>query len=170
MNINDFLTDFKLQNPNIEGRTLHAISVHIGWLNWGSVGEESFNRLVEHFKAEKIAELERPGDFYNFVAYRDYSLTYVDTEGIRQTEFPNSKVFYVERKEPLSSLVLLYLLEPTQFGEVYVDKVITLLKKLNVDINILGCLQKYAEQSTLVNIHLCGLNTNESASSTPSRI
>ncbi len=132
MNINDFLTDFKLQLPNIKGRTLHAISVNIGWLNWGSVGDESFNKLVEHFKAEKIAELERPGDFYNFVTYRDHSLSYVDTQGIRHTEFPNSRVFYVRRKEPLSDLVLLYLLEPTQFGEVYVDKVITLLKKLNV--------------------------------------
>ncbi|MFC2005076.1 PAC2 family protein, partial [Chloroflexota bacterium] len=132
MDISDFLTDFKLQLPDIKGRPLHAISVHLGWLNWGSVGEESFNKLVEFFKAEKIGELVRPGDFYNFVAYRDYSHTYIDSEGVRHTEFPNSKVFYVRREEPLRDLVLFYLLEPTQFGEIYVDKVVALLKRLNV--------------------------------------
>ena len=132
MDISDFLTDFKLQLPDIKRKALHAISVHIGWLNWGSVGDESFNRLVEHFKAEKIGEFERPGDFYNFVAYRERSLSYVDDEGVRRTEFPNSKVSYVRRKEPSSDLVLVNLLEPTQFGEVYIDRVVALLKRLNV--------------------------------------
>ncbi|MFC2010911.1 PAC2 family protein [Chloroflexota bacterium] len=132
MDISDFLTDFKLQLPDTKGRTLHAISVQLGWLNWGDVGDESFNELVEHFKAEKIGEFERPGDFYNFVTYRDHSHVYIDNEGVRRTEFPNSRVFYVRRTEPLSDLVLLYLLEPTQFGEVYVDRVVALLKSLNV--------------------------------------
>ncbi len=132
MDITDFLTDFKLQLPDIKGRTLHAISVQIGWLNWGDVGDESFNELVEHFKAEKIGEFARPGDFYNFVAYRDHSHAYTDNEGVRHTEFPNSRVYYVRRTEPLSDLVLVYLLEPTQFGEVYVDRVVALMKSLNV--------------------------------------
>ena len=132
MDITDFLTDFKLQLPDIKGRTLHAISVHLGWLNWGNVGDESFNELVEYFKAEKIGEFVRPGDFYNFVAYRDHSHTYIDNEGIRHTEFPNSKVYYVSRKEPLSDLFLVYLLEPTQFGEVYVDRVVAFMTRLNV--------------------------------------
>ncbi len=132
MDISDFLTDFKLQLPDIGGKALHAISVHLGWLNWGSVGDESFDALVEHFKAEKIGEFARPGDFYNFVAYRDHSNTYLDNEGVRHAEFPNSKVFYVSRAEPLSDLILFYLLEPTQFGEIYVDRVVALLKRLNV--------------------------------------
>ncbi len=132
MDITDFLTDFKLQLPDIKGRAPHAISVHIGWLNWGDVGDESFHELVEHFKAQKIGEFERPGDFYNFVAYRDRSRTYTDDEGVRRSEFPNSRVYYVRRTEPLSDLVLVHLLEPTQFGEVYVDRVVALLKRLNV--------------------------------------
>ncbi len=132
MDISDFLTDFKLQLPDIKERAPHAISVHIGWLNWGDVGDESFNELVEHFKAEKIGEFARPGDFYNFVAYRDHSHAYIDNEGVRRTEFPNSRVFYVRRTEPLSDLVLVYLLEPTQFGEIYIDRVVALLKRLNV--------------------------------------
>jgi len=132
MNITDFLTDFKLQLPDIKERAPHAISVHIGWLNWGDVGDVAFDELVEHFKARKIGEFERSGDFYNFVAYRDRSRTYIDDEGIRRTEFPNSRVFYVRRTEPLSDLVLLHLLEPTQFGEVYVDRIVALLKRLNI--------------------------------------
>ncbi len=132
MNIDDLLTDFKLQLPDLEGRAPHAISVHIGWLNWGSVGDAAFDELVKHLKAEKIGELERPGDFYNFVSYRDHSYTYVDDEDIRHTEFPNSRVYYVRRSEPSSDLILLKLLEPTQFGEIFVDKVVALLKRLNV--------------------------------------
>jgi proteasome assembly chaperone (PAC2) family protein len=132
MDITDFLTDFKLQLPDLKGRALHAISVHIGWLNWGDVGDESFNELVEHFKAQKIGEFERPGDFYNFVTYRDRSRTYTDEEGVRRTEFPNSWVYYARREAPFSDLVLVNLLEPTQFGEIYVDRIVALLKKLNV--------------------------------------
>ncbi len=132
MSINDFITDFILQPPVIKSAPVHAIAVHIGWLNWGNVGDESFNILVEHFRAEKIAEFERPGDFYNFVSYRERSLTYTDSEGIRHTEFPNSRVYYVQREKPLSDLVLMNLLEPTQFGEIFIDRVTGLLKKLNV--------------------------------------
>ncbi len=132
MNISDFLTDFKLQPPDIKLRAPHAISVQIGWLNWGNVGDTAFDELVASLKAEKIAEFERPGDFYNFVVYRDRSRTYINNEGNRCTEFPNSRVYCVRRKEPLSDLIFLHLLEPTQFGEVYADRIVTLMKKLNV--------------------------------------
>ena len=132
MNIHDLLTDFNLELPDDRNKVRHVIAVHIGWLNWGDVGDESFNRLVEHFKAEKIAEFERPGDFYNFISYRERSLSYLDNEGVRRTEFPNSRVYHIKRRAPLSDLVLINLLEPTQFGEVFVDKVVDLLKKLNV--------------------------------------
>jgi predicted ATP-grasp superfamily ATP-dependent carboligase len=132
MNIGDFLTDFRLELPHVRDKPHHAIAVHIGWLNWGSVGDESFNMLVSHFGAEKIAEFERPGDFYNFVTYREHSLTYIDNEGVRHTEFPNSRVYYVQREKSLPDLLLMNLLEPTQFGEIYIDRVVNLLKKLNV--------------------------------------
>ncbi len=132
MDIHDILTDFKLETPETIDKATHAVSVHIGWLNWSSVGDESFSRLVEHLDARKIAEFERPGDFYNFITYREHSLTYIDEKGIRSTEFPNTRIYYVKRTDPLNDLVLVNLLEPTQFGEIYVDRVIGLLKKLNV--------------------------------------
>ena len=132
MDIRDLLTDFKLNLPDVKGRSVHTVSVHLGWLNWGSVGQEVFNELVKHLDAEQIGELARPGDFYNFISYREYSHTYIDSEGVRYSELPNSKVYYVRRQEPLNDLVLLYLLEPTQFAEIYVDRVVTMLKKLNV--------------------------------------
>lgn len=132
MNIGDLLTDFRLQPPDMKGREAHAISVHIGWLNWGDVGDAAFDELVEHLKAQKIGEFERPGDFYNFVSYRDRSRTYIDDEGVRRTKFPNSRVYYARRTEPLSDLILVHLLEPTQFGEIFVDRVVALLKSLNV--------------------------------------
>jgi len=132
MDISDLLTDFELNLPDVKGRSVHAIAAHVGWLNWGSVGKEVFNELVKHFNAEKIGEFSRPGDFYNFISYREYSDTYIDSEGVRFSELPNSKVYYVRRKEPLNDLVLLDLLEPTQFAEIFVTRVINMLKKLNI--------------------------------------
>jgi predicted ATP-grasp superfamily ATP-dependent carboligase len=132
MNISDYLTDFKLLSPELKLKAPHALSVHIGWLNWGNVGDAVFNELLEYLKAEEIAEFERPGDFYNFVAYRDRSRTYLDSEGDRHTEFPNSRVYCARRKDPLCDLVLLNLLEPTQFGEIFVARVVSLMKRLNV--------------------------------------
>jgi hypothetical protein len=96
------------------------------------VGDECFDRLVEHLDAVKIAEFERPGDFYDFVSYRERSFTYIDDTGIRKTDYPNSTVYYVKRAEPLNDLVLLSLLEPTHFGEIWADRVVSLLKTLSV--------------------------------------
>jgi hypothetical protein len=132
MDISDFLTDFKLTPSDLKLKSPHAIAVHIGWLNWGSVGDAVIKALIEHLRAEKIAEFERPGDFYNFVQYRGNSRTYTDIEGNRRTEFPNSRIYYARRKAPLCDLVLLNLLEPTQFGEIFADRVVALMKKLNV--------------------------------------
>lgn len=132
MNIRDLLSDFSIDIPDISGRTVHAVAVHIGWLNWGSVADETMDLLIENYDAERIAEIERPGDFYDFVSYRERSFTYIDNKGIRRTEYPNSRVFYVRRKYPQPDLMLVSLLEPNHFSEIFVDRVVELLKKLNV--------------------------------------
>jgi hypothetical protein len=132
MGIHDFLTDFNQDIPDTTGRDIHAIGVHIGWLNWGSVGDESLEKLIEHYDADKIAEFTRPGDFYDFVTYRERSLTYIDNKGIRRTEYPNSRVYYVRRYDSEHDLLFLSLLEPNHFSEIFVDRVVTLLKKLNI--------------------------------------
>src|SRR4030042_3410169 len=132
MGIHEFLTDFNLHIPDTTGREIHAIGVHIGWLNWGSVGDESLEKLIEHYDADKVAEFTRPGDFYDFVAYRERSLTYIDNKGIRRTEYPNSRVYYVRRYDSRHDLLFLSLLEPNHFSEIFVDRVVTLLKKLHI--------------------------------------
>ena len=125
-----YLTDFKLKQPDLRPKEPHAISVHIPWLNSGNVGDLTVKALVQYFNAEKLAEFKRPGDFYNFPLYRDRSRSYVDDEGNRHMEFPNSRVYYASRNE--HDLLLLDLLEPTQFGERYVDRVVSLIKRLGV--------------------------------------
>lgn len=132
MSIYDYLTDFSLSAPDFSGRTIHAIAVHIGWLNWGSVGDESMDRLIEYFDAEKIAEFERPGDFYDFVSYRERSFTFIDKRGIRRTEFPNSRIYYVKREEPKPDLVLLSLLEPNHFSEIWAERIVSLMKRIGI--------------------------------------
>ncbi len=134
MSIHDYLTDFNFEPPEFFGeRPVHVIAVHIGWLNWGSVGDECIDKLIEYYDAEKIAEFERPGDFYDFITYRDRSFTYIDNAGIRQTEFPNTRVYFVRRENQETDLMLMNLLEPNHFAEVWVDRIIGLLKKLKIE-------------------------------------
>ncbi|MBN2240453.1 MAG: PAC2 family protein [Dehalococcoidales bacterium] len=133
MRIHDFLTNFSIETPeDISERTVHAVAVHIGWLNWSSVGDECLDKLIEFGDAEKVAEFDRPGDFYDFVAYRDRSLTYIDNKGIRRTEYPNTRAYYYRREDGPSDLLLVNVLEPNHFSEIWVDRVIDLLKKMNV--------------------------------------
>ena len=132
MSIHEFLTDFTQDIPETAGREVHAIGVHIGWLNWGSVGDESLEKLIEHCDAEKIAEFVRPGDFYDFVTYRERSFTYIDNKGIRRTEYPNSRVYYARSYDSEHDLLFLSLLEPNHFSEIFIDRVVNLLKKLNI--------------------------------------
>ncbi len=132
MDISDLLTDFRLQQPDITLRHPHAISVHIEWLNYNDVGNVAFQCLVHYLKAKKLGEFERSGDFYDPIAYREYSRIYLDEEGDEHEEFPNSRIYYVKREEPLRDLVLMSLLEPSQFGEIYVDRIVALLKRLGV--------------------------------------
>ena len=132
MSIHEFLTDFTQDIPETAGREVHAIGVHIGWLNWGSVGDESLEKLIEHYDAEKIAEFVRPGDFYDFVTYRERSFTYIDNKGIRRTEYPNSRVYYARSYDSEHDLLFLSLLEPNHFSEIFIDRVVNLLKKLNI--------------------------------------
>ena len=87
---------------------------------------------MDNLGAEKIAEFERPGDFYNFITYRDRSLTFVDGQGNRRNEFPNTRVYYARRKAPLADLVLMNLLEPTQFSEIFTERILALLRRLKV--------------------------------------
>ena len=132
MSIHEFLTDFTQDIPETAGREVHAIGIHIGWLNWGSVGDESLEKLIEHCDAEKIAEFVRPGDFYDFVTYRERSFTYIDNKGIRRTEYPNSRVYYARSYDSEHDLLFLSLLEPNHFSEIFIDRVVNLLKKLNI--------------------------------------
>ncbi len=133
MSIQDYLSDFNIELPDdYTGKPVHAISVHIGWLNWSSVGDECLDKLIDYYDAEKIAEFERPGDFYDFITYRDRSYTYLDSRGIRRTEFPNSRVYYVRRDSRDYDLLLCTILEPNHFSEIWVERIISLLKKLKV--------------------------------------
>jgi len=134
MSIQDYITEFDLEIPDFSPeRPVHAVASHIGWLNWGSVGDECMDKLIDYYDADKIAEFERPGDFYDFITYRDRSFTYIDDKGIRQTEFPNTRVYYARREKQETDLILMNLLEPNHFSEIWVERVIELLKKLKVE-------------------------------------
>jgi len=106
----------------------HAIAVLRPWIDAGNVGTLVLSRLEVHFRAREMARLSRPGYFFDFTRYRP---TMNLTEGQRQVSIPNTTVTYAKR-DTGNDFVFLHLLEPHMLGEVYVDSVLQLLRRLGV--------------------------------------
>jgi hypothetical protein len=93
------------------------------------VGSLVLSRLEAHFEAKELGRLARPGNFFDFTRYRP--VLYL-REDKRQVVVPNTLITCAKRKSG-SDFIFLHLLEPHMFGEVYVDSVLLLLERFNVN-------------------------------------
>ena len=119
---------FDVIEPLPELKDPHVIAMLRPWVDVGNVGTVALRRLERHFHASELARLVEPGKFFDFTRYRPI-LRFV--EGVRHVTVPNTIVNYVHRDgEP--DFLFLHLLEPHAFGEVYVQSVLSLLKKVGV--------------------------------------
>jgi hypothetical protein len=83
--------------------------------------------LEEAWGAEPIAQLARPGLFYDFTRYRPMLYR---SEGRRQVSIPNTAVHFAPGEE--HDWILLHALEPHANGEDYVDGLLDLIRRLGV--------------------------------------
>ena len=111
----------KLKDP-------HVLAVLRPWIDVGSVGTLSLNRLERHLHAKDFGRLVRPGRFYDFTRYRPRSYL---NHGVREYSIPNTVMRYATTEEG-PDLILLHLLEPHSYGEDYTESVIELLKFFEV--------------------------------------
>jgi len=119
---------FELNEPVPELKEPHALAMLQPWVDIGSVGTLTLTWLETHFKANDLARLARPGDFFDFTRYRP---TIYYAENRRQVSVPNTYITFGQRKTG-NDFLFIHLLEPHSHGEVYIESVLRLLVKFGV--------------------------------------
>ncbi|MEK7777551.1 MAG: PAC2 family protein [Chloroflexota bacterium] len=117
---------FEIEEPIPVLREPHVFATLRPWVDVGSVGRLTFRSLERHFQAQDLAQLSRPGIFFDFTRYRPTTFT---VEGQRQVSVPNVHVRYA--KGPWENdFIFLHMLEPHMNGEGFVYSIVKLMEKL----------------------------------------
>ncbi len=119
---------FEIDEPVPKLEQPHALAMLRPWVDAGSVGSLTLARLERHFKAKKLGELARPGNFFDFTRYRP---TMGMVEGRREINVPNTYLRYAQRTDG-QDFLFLHMLEPHMFAEDYMDSIIEVLKVFEV--------------------------------------
>ncbi len=120
---------FEISEPAPELHDTLAFALLRSWVDVGRVGTLVLSKLEQHFGANEVARLARPGVFFDFT--RDRPRVHV-IEGRRVLDIPNSIVRYAHDSETGRDHLFLHLREPHAMSEDYTDSVVTLLKHFEV--------------------------------------
>jgi hypothetical protein len=121
---------FDIVEPVPDLREPHAIVMIRPWVDVGSVGSLTLQRMERHFRAQELGRLARPGTFFDFTRYRP-TVRFVD--GRREMTYPNSVVNYAQPEDG-PGLLFLHALEPHAMAEDYVDSIVDLFKHFKVSV------------------------------------
>jgi len=95
------------------------------WIDVGSVGTMALAFLEEAWGAQHLAQLSRPGLFYDFTRYRPNLYRRGDR---REVSVPNTFVRYCHAQE--RDWLLVHALEPHSHGEDYVKSLVELMARV----------------------------------------
>jgi hypothetical protein len=98
------------------------------WVDVGSVGTLTLNRLERFMGSKELGKLHRPGTFFDFTRYRP-NMRFVD--GARQVKIPNSTIRYATTENG-PDYIFLHLLEPHSNGEDYTDSILEVVRYFGV--------------------------------------
>lgn len=119
---------FEIVEPVPELREPHAFAMIRPWVDVGSVGTLTLNRLERFMGSKELGRLHRPGTFFDFTRYRP-NMRFVD--GARQVKIPNSTIRYATTENGPDYLFL-HLLEPHSNGEDYTDSILDVVRYFGV--------------------------------------
>ncbi len=122
---------FEINEPLPDLVAPHVIATLRPWVDCGSIGTLILQRLETRFRAQELARLARPGNFYDFTRYRPLSYYKQD---VRELIIPNTTITYARTGKD-HDFVFLHLLEPHMLAESYTGSVWQVLKTL--------CIQRY---------------------------
>ena len=111
---------FELNEPLPELRDPHVFAMVRPWVDVGSVGTLTLNRLERFMGSKELGRLSRPGTFFDFTRYRP-NMRLVD--GKREVKIPNSIIRYAITDDGPDYLFL-HLMEPHSNGEDYTDSIL----------------------------------------------
>ena len=119
---------FEINEPVPELKEPHAFAMIRPWVDVGSVGTLTLNRLERFMGSKELGKLHRPGTFFDFTRYRP-NMRFVD--GVRQVKIPNSTIRFATTENGPDYLFL-HLLEPHSNGEDYTDSILELVRYFGV--------------------------------------
>ena len=119
---------FEIVEPVPELRDPHVFAMIRPWVDVGSVGTLTLNRLERFMGSKELGQLHRPGNFFDFTRYRP-NMRFVD--GARQVKIPNSTIRYATTENGPDYLFF-HLLEPHANGEDYTDSILEVVRHFGV--------------------------------------
>ena len=119
---------FELNEPVPELKDPHVFAMVRPWVDVGSVGTLTLNRLERFMGSKELGRLARPGTFFDFTRYRP-NMRLVD--GKREVKIPNSIIRYAITDDGPDYLFL-HLMEPHSNGEDYTDSILEVVNHFNV--------------------------------------
>lgn len=99
------------------------------WIDVGSVGTMTLAFLGETLDAQPLAQLARPGRFFDFTRYRPMLSR---DGGERKVTVPNARLHRAQSHDGGRDWVFAHILEPHSNGEEFVEGVIELVQRLDV--------------------------------------
>ena len=120
--------DFELNEPVPDLQAPHVFAMIRPWVDVGSVGTLTLNRLERYLGSTELGKLARPGNFFDFTRYRP---TMKNVDGRREVKIPNSIIRYAQTENGHDYLFF-HLLEPHSNGEDYTDSIMELIRHFNV--------------------------------------
>ena len=118
---------FSVQEPLPQLQEPHALAMLRPWIDVGGVGAMALTEMESTLHAEPLAQLTKPGTFFDFTRYRPTSSF---KDGQRHVEIPNTSLRYAIRPEG-SHFLFMHLLEPHANSEEYVDSVLQMLDRFS---------------------------------------
>ena len=120
---------FDIHEPAPQLRDPHVFAIVRPWVDVGSVGTLTLDRLERFLASNELGRLVRPGEFFDFTRYRPTVRT---VDGKREFKIPNSILRYA-RTQDGPDFIFFHLLEPHSNGEDYVDSLLAVIKHFNVE-------------------------------------
>ena len=119
---------FELKEPLPELRQPHVIASLTPWIDAGSVGSLTIERLERYMEAGDLGGLATAGRYFDFTRYRP--VVYYE-EGKRKMKIPNANLRFAAGPRDID-FVFLHLLEPHSMAEEYIDAIVEVLETLKV--------------------------------------
>jgi hypothetical protein len=119
---------FELNEPVPELRSPHVIVSLTPWIDAGSVGSLTIERIERFMDASELGKLAKPGNYFDFTRYRP--VVYYE-DGERRMKIPNADLRY-SISEGEHDFIFLHMLEPHSMAEDYIDDLVEVLTHLNV--------------------------------------